>query len=71
MDWKEKYGGLIIKQLKSLVLLVIRIERFTMDEGSNKAVIEAFIHLYKDIFIRIKIIIVPVCETTISDASRA
>lgn len=47
-EWKEKYGNLIIDQLKKLGCSCdwSRI-RFTMDEGYSKAVLETFIHFYK------------------------
>lgn len=71
-EWKEKYGGLIINQLKKLGSSCDwDRERFTMDEGSNKAVTEAFIHLYNKGYLYKGSRIInwcPVCETTISDA---
>jgi len=46
--WKEKYGGIIIDQLKKLGCSCDwERERFTMDEGYSKAVLEAFVKLYK------------------------
>ena len=46
-QWKEKYGGAIIKQLRSLgVACDWRRERFTLDDGLSNAVIEVFIRLY-------------------------
>ncbi|HOJ36623.1 MAG TPA: valine--tRNA ligase [Ignavibacteriales bacterium] len=48
-DWKEKYGGIIIKQLRKLgVSCDWRRERFTMDDHYYKKVIEAFVKLYKE-----------------------
>ena len=48
-EWKEKYGGIIIQQLKKLgVSCDWQRERFTMDEHYYKKVIEAFVQLYKD-----------------------
>jgi len=48
-EWKEKYGGIIIQQLKKLgVSCDWQRERFTMDDHYYKKVIEAFVHLYKD-----------------------
>ncbi len=45
--WKEKYGGIIIKQLKKLGCSCDwERERFTMDEGYTHAVLEAFVQLY-------------------------
>ncbi len=47
-EWKEKYGGIIIQQLKKLgVSCDWTRERFTMDEHYYKKVIEAFVELYK------------------------
>ena len=46
-QWKKKYGGTIIKQLRSLgVACDWRRERFTLDEGLSNAVSEVFIRLY-------------------------
>jgi len=46
-QWKEKYGGIIIKQLKKLGCSCDwERERFTMDEGYTRAVLEAFVKLY-------------------------
>ena len=47
-EWKEKYGGIIIKQLKKLGCSCDwERERFTMDEGYSKAVLSAFVKLYE------------------------
>jgi valyl-tRNA synthetase len=47
-EWKEKYGGIIIQQLKKLgVSCDWRRERFTMDDGYYRKVIETFVALYK------------------------
>ena len=47
-DWKEKYGGIIIKQLKRLGCSCDwDRERFTMDEGYTKAVLTSFVKLYE------------------------
>ena len=47
-DWKEKYGGIILKQLRRLGASVDwSKERFTLDEGLSKAVREVFVDLYK------------------------
>ena len=71
-EWKEEYGGQIINQLKKLGSSCDwDRERFTMDEGSNEAVTEAFIHLYEKGYLYKGSRIInwcPVCETTISDA---
>ena len=46
-EWKEKYGGIIIQQLKRLGCSCDwDKERFTMDDNYNNAVLEAFIVLY-------------------------
>jgi len=46
-EWKEKYGGIIISQLQKLGCSCDwERERFTMDEGYHKAVLESFVHLY-------------------------
>jgi valyl-tRNA synthetase len=48
-DWKEKYGGIIITQLKKLgVSCDWNRERFTMDEHYYRKVIEAFVQLYNE-----------------------
>jgi len=47
-EWKEKYGGIIITQLKRLgVSCDWDRERFTMDPGYYRAVIHSFVKLYK------------------------
>ncbi|MCB0731124.1 MAG: valine--tRNA ligase [Ignavibacteriae bacterium] len=47
--WKEKYGGIITKQLRKLgVSCDWKRERFTMDDHYYKKVIEAFVELYKE-----------------------
>ena len=46
-EWKEKYGGIIINQLKKLGCSCDwERERFTMDEGYTNAVLESFVKLY-------------------------
>ncbi len=46
--WKEKYGGIIIQQLKKLGCSCDwERERFTMDEGYSRAVLTAFVKLYE------------------------
>jgi len=48
-DWKEKYGGTIIKQLKKLGCSCDwEKERFTMDEDYSNSVLECFVRLYND-----------------------
>src|SRR5579871_5705021 len=47
-EWKEKYGGIILEQLKKLgASCDWDRTRFTMDEDLSEAVIDTFIHLYK------------------------
>ena len=71
-QWKEEYGGRIIQQLKKLGSSCDwDRERFTMDEGCNKAVEEVFVKLYEKGYIYKDYRIVnwcPECQTTISDA---
>ncbi len=51
-EWKEKHGGIIIKQLKRLGCCCDwSRERFTMDEGYSRAVLETFVDLYNKGFI--------------------
>jgi len=46
-EWKEKYGGIIISQLQKLGCSCDwERERFTMDEGYHKSVLESFVRLY-------------------------
>ena len=46
-EWKEKYGGIIIQQLKRLGCSCDwDRERFTMDDNYNNAVLESFVDLY-------------------------
>lgn len=48
-EWKEKYGGIIFKQLRKLgVSCDWHRERFTMDIHYYRKVIEAFVKLYKE-----------------------
>ncbi len=48
-QWKEESGGTIINQLKRLgASCDWSRERFTMDEGLSKAVLEVFVTLYKE-----------------------
>jgi valyl-tRNA synthetase len=48
-QWKEESGGTIVGQLRRLGLSVDwSRERFTMDEGLSKAVLEAFVRLYEE-----------------------
>ena len=48
-EWKKKYGGIIIQQLKKLgASCDWSREVFTMDEGYSRSVMEAFVRLYND-----------------------
>ena len=71
-EWREEYGGRIVNQLKRLGSSADwDRERFTMDEGNNKAVNTVFKKLYDKGWIYKGSRIVnwcPVCQTTISDA---
>ena len=71
-DWKRTYGGRIVEQLKKLGSSCDwDRERFTLDEGCNKAVNEVFIRLYeKGLIYRGEKIInwCPHCLTSISEA---
>ena len=71
-DWKKEYGGRIVKQLKKMGSSADwDRERFTMDEGCNKAVKDVFVKLYdKGYIYRGERIInwCPCCLTSISDA---
>ena len=71
-DWKKEYGGRIISQLKKLGSSCDwDRERFTMDEGCNKAVTEVFCKMHEKGYIYKGSRIVnwcPVCNTSISDA---
>ena len=71
-QWKEEYAGTIEGQLKKLgVSCDWDRERFTMDEGCSKAVVEVFIKLYEEgsIYKGSRIINwCPVCQTSLSDA---
>lgn len=47
-EWKDKYGGIILKQLEKLgASCDWDRTRFTMEEELSEAVIDTFIHLYK------------------------
>jgi valyl-tRNA synthetase len=47
-EWKEKYGGHIVRQLRRLgASCDWDRERFTMDEGLSRSVREAFVQLYE------------------------
>ena len=71
-DWKKKYGGRIIEQLKKMGSSCDwSRERFTLDEGCSAAVREVFNRLYeKGLIYRGERIInwCPHCKTSISNA---
>ncbi len=70
-EWKRKYGGLIINQLKRLGLsLDWTRERFTLDEDYCLAVRKVFVDLYKEGLIYRDYYLVnrcPHCGTVVSD----
>ena len=71
-EWKKEYGGRIVEQLKKLGSSCDwDRERFTMDEGCNKAVTEVFCKMHEKGWIYKGSRIInwcPVCNTSISDA---
>ncbi len=71
-DWKRKYGGTIVSQLKKLGSSCDwERERFTMDEGCNRAVTEVFVRMHEKGYIYKGSRIInwcPVCNTSLSDA---
>jgi valyl-tRNA synthetase len=47
-EWKEKYGGIILEQLKKLgASCDWERTKFTMDEDMSESVIDYFVHLHK------------------------
>lgn len=70
-QWKEEYGGTIIRQLKKLGSSCDwQRECFTMDENCSRAVREVFIRLYeKGLIYRGSYLVnwCPQCATTLSD----
>ena len=71
-EWKKEYGGRIINQLKKMGSSCDwERERFTMDEGCNKAVTKVFCKMHEKGWIYKGSRIInwcPVCNTSISDA---
>src|ERR687897_224513 len=69
--WLEKYGGVIMGQLRSLgASMDYRRERMTMDEGYVRAVLRFFVHLHdKGLIYRANRIVnwCPRCSSAISD----
>jgi len=70
-EWKKKYGGKIVHQLKKLGFsLDWTRERFTMDEGFSRAVNKVFVDLYREGLIYRDYYLVnqcPHCNTVLSD----
>ena len=70
--WKKEYGGRIVSQLRKLGSSCDWArERFTMDEGCNRAVIKVFVDLYKKgrIYRGDRIVNwCPCCKTALSNA---
>jgi valyl-tRNA synthetase len=70
-EWKEKYGGVIINQLKRLGSSCDwSRERFTMDEGLSRAVREVFVRLFEENLIYRGDYIInwcPRCRTALAD----
>ena len=70
-EWREKYGGMIINQLKRLGSSCDwSRERFTMDEGLSRAVREVFVRLYEEKLIYRGDYIInwcPRCHTALAD----
>jgi len=70
-EWREKYGGIIINQLKRLGCSCDwSRERFTMDEGLSRAVKEVFVRLYEEGLIYRGDYIInwcPRCHTALAD----
>jgi valyl-tRNA synthetase len=71
-EWKKEYGGRIISQLKKMGSSCDwDRERFTMDEGCNRAVTEVFVKMHEKGYIYKGARMInwcPVCNTSISDA---
>jgi len=70
-EWREKYGGMIIKQLKRLGSCCDwSRERFTMDEGLSRAVKKVFVRLYEEGLVYRGDYIInwcPRCQTALAD----
>ncbi len=70
-EWREKYGGFIVNQLKRLGCSCDwSRERFTMDEGLSRAVKEVFVRLYEEGLIYRGDYIInwcPRCHTALAD----
>jgi valyl-tRNA synthetase len=70
-EWRRQYGGTIVSQLRRLgASCDWERERFTMDEGLSKAVVEVFCRLYEEGLIYRGNYIVnwcPRCQTALAD----
>ncbi len=70
-EWRDEYGGLILRQLRKLgISCDWRRNLFTMDERASKAVINAFVALYREGLIYRGTRIInwcPVSQTALSD----
>ncbi|MGI6495914.1 MAG: valine--tRNA ligase [Kiritimatiellia bacterium] len=70
-EWRERYGGTIVRQLRSLGCSCDwSRERFTMDEGLSRAVAEVFCTMYdEDLIYRGNYIVnwCPRCGTALAD----
>src|SRR5262245_31444815 len=71
LQWKEQYGGIILKQIRRIGSSCDwSRERFTLDEGLSRAVREVFVRLYEEgLIYRGKRLInwCPRCQTALSD----
>ncbi len=71
-EWKKEYGGRIVSQLKKMGSSCDwDRERFTMDEGCNRAVTKVFVKMHEKGYIYKGARMInwcPVCNTSISDA---
>jgi len=70
-QWKEKYGGNIVRQLRRLgASCDFSRERFTLDEGLSRAVREVFVSLYEEGLVYRALHLInwcPRCLTALSD----
>src|SRR5690606_13369945 len=70
-DWKEKYGGIILEQLKKLgASCDWERTRFTMEESLSKAVVKVFVDLYNKGYLYRDLKMVnwdPAAQTTLSN----
>ena len=70
-EWKEQYGGIILKQIRRIGSSCDwSRERFTLDEGLSRAVREVFVRLYEEGLIYLGKRLInwcPRCHTALSD----